>query len=73
MHVCGALEFHKSPVVRNNNDGIYRKFEFYVILLMEISVPSILIASDGLAKAVLKSIKNKSGSVIMDHKSTIAL
>jgi nucleoside-diphosphate-sugar epimerase len=61
------------PVVRNNSDGIYKKFEILVIRLMKIFAPSKVIPSDVLAKAMLKSIKNKTGSVIMDHGSILAL
>jgi nucleoside-diphosphate-sugar epimerase len=55
------------PVSRNSNSSLYKKSEVAFIRLMKLIVPWTVINTDALAKAMLKSIKQDTGQVILSH------
>ena len=57
-----------NPVSKSKNVSINKKFEFLFIQLMKVIVPWAVVNTDVLAKAMLKSIKQDNGQVILSHK-----
>jgi len=57
-----------NPVSKSKNASINKKFEFFFIQLMKVIVPWAVVNTDVLAKAMLKSIKQDNGQVILSHK-----
>ncbi len=57
-----------NPVTKSKNASINKKFEFLLIKLMKVIVPWTVVDTDVLAKAMLKSIKQDNGQVILSHK-----
>ena len=57
-----------NPVSKSKNASINKKFEFLFIQLMKVIVPWAVVNTDVLAKAMLKSIKQDNGQVILSHK-----
>ncbi|HUQ67500.1 MAG TPA: NAD(P)H-binding protein [Flavitalea sp.] len=55
------------PVSKSTNTSVYKKAELAFIRLMKVIVPSTVINTDVLAKAMLKSIKQHSGQIIINH------
>ena len=57
-----------NPVSKSINASINKKFEFLFIQLMKVIVPWAVVNTDVLAKAMLKSIKQDNGQIILSHK-----
>jgi len=57
-----------NPVSKSKNASLNKKFEFLFIQLMKVIVPWAVVNTDVLAKAMLKSIKQDNGQVILSHK-----
>ena len=57
-----------NPVSKSKNASINKKFEFLFIQLMKVIVPWAVVNTDVLAKAMLKSIKQDNGQIILSHK-----
>ena len=57
-----------NPVSKSKNVSINKKFEFLFIQLMKVIVPWAVVNTDVLAKAMLKSIKQDNGQIILSHK-----
>lgn len=56
------------PVTKSKNQSLYKKFEISFIRLMKAAVPWTVVNTDVLAKAMLKSLKQHMGQVIVSHK-----
>ena len=61
------------PVTKNRNVTANKKLELALIRLMKIIVPRTVVNTDTLAKAMLKSLKQDVGQVILSHKMIRAL
>lgn len=61
------------PVVRSESEGLYKKMEIGFVRIMKAVVPSTVVTTDVLAKAMLKSLKQANGSVLVRHKAILAM
>jgi uncharacterized protein YbjT (DUF2867 family) len=61
------------PVVRNANEGIYKKFEIGFVRIMKAVAPFTVVKTDVLAKAMLKSVSQANGTVLIGHKAILAI
>jgi len=61
------------PVTKNRNLTVNKKIELALIRLMRLIAPWTVVNTDVLAKAMLKSLKQDVGQVILSHKMIRAL
>jgi uncharacterized protein YbjT (DUF2867 family) len=58
-----------NAVTKQKNTSPQKKFETILVKAMKVVVPWAVVDTDVLAKAMLKSIKENTGPVIIDHKT----
>lgn len=61
------------PVTKSNTLSANKKLELALIRLMKLILPGMVVNTDMLAKAMLKSLKQDIGQVILSHKVIRAL
>lgn len=61
------------PVTKSSDPGVYKKLEISFIHLMRFVAPLTVVTTDVLAKAMLKSVKNDMGKVIISHREILHL